>query len=219
MKKIVLTAAMLFAATGAEAADLNRAPGAPGTPSSYVASAFDGLYVGGNVGYGFSKFDASASDTFGSVSSTQSASGFLGGVQLGYNKVFGSMLVGLETDYQMTGISKTTNGVETSLPWFGTTRVRAGFLTTPNLLFYGTGGVAYGNAKLSDEFSNSINVPGIGWAAGVGAEYALGAGWIVGAEYLHVSLSGPSATAGIINGNATTSADADLGRAKVNYRF
>src|SRR5712672_1158842 len=77
MKKIVLTAAMLFAATGAEAADLNRAPGAPGTPSSYVASAFDGLYVGGNVGYGFSKFDASASDTFGSVSSTQSASGFL----------------------------------------------------------------------------------------------------------------------------------------------
>jgi outer membrane immunogenic protein len=137
MKKIVFTAAMLFAATGAEAADLNRAPSAPGTPSSYVASAFDGLYVGGNAGYGFSRFDATASDSFGSVSSTQSASGFLGGGQLGYNKTFGPMLLGLETDFQATGISKTTNGIETSLPWFGTTRVRAGYLLTPALLFYG----------------------------------------------------------------------------------
>jgi outer membrane immunogenic protein len=219
MKKIVFTAAMLLAATGAEAADLNRAPGAPGTPSSYVASSFDGLYVGGNAGYGFSRFDATASDSFGSVSATQSADGFLGGGQLGYNKTFGSMLLGLETDFQATGISKTTNGIETSLPWFGTTRGRAGYLLTPALLFYGTGGAAYGEAKLSDTFSNSINVPGIGWAAGVGAEYALGAGWIVGAEYLHVSLSGPSATAGIISGNATTTADEDIGRAKVNYRF
>jgi outer membrane immunogenic protein len=62
-------------------------------------------------------------------------------------------------------------------------------------------------------------VPGIGWAAGVGAEYALGGGLSVGAEYLHVNLGGPSATAGVINGNATTTADADIGRAKVNYRF
>jgi opacity protein-like surface antigen len=62
MKKIVFMAAMVFAATGAEAADLARAPTTPGAPSSYVASAFDGLYVGGNAGYGFSKFDFNASD-------------------------------------------------------------------------------------------------------------------------------------------------------------
>jgi outer membrane immunogenic protein len=105
------------------------------------------------------------------------------------------------------------------LPWFETTRVRAGFLTTPNCLLYGTGGVAYGNAELSDTFSNTINVPGIGWVAGIGAEYAMGRGWSLGAEYLHVSLSGPSATAGAISGNATTTADEDIGRAKVNYRF
>ena len=48
------------------------------------------------------------------------------------------MRVGLETNYQLTGISKTTNGIETSLPWFGATRVRAGFTTTPNFLLYET---------------------------------------------------------------------------------
>jgi outer membrane immunogenic protein len=218
MKKIVLSAAMLFATTGADAADIAGAPSGPTTPSAYVASAFDGLYVGGNVGYGWSSFNANASDFLGSVTGSQRASGFLGGVQLGYNKTFGPMLLGLETDYQMTGISGTTNGLQTSLPWFGTTRVRAGYLVTPNFLFYGTGGVAYSSAKISDA-GYSIDVPGIGWVGGAGVEYAMGGGWSIGAEYLHVNLGGPSAAAGIINGNATTSADTDIGRAKINYRF
>jgi outer membrane immunogenic protein len=218
MKKIVLSAAVLFATTGADAADIAKAPSAPATPSSYVASAFDGLYVGGNVGYGWSSFVTNASDFLGSVTGTQSASGFLGGVQLGYNKTFGPMLLGLETDYQLTGLNGTTNGLQASLPWFGTTRVRAGYLVTPNFLFYGTGGVAYSSAKISDA-GYSINVPGIGWVGGAGVEYAMGAGWSIGAEYLHINLGGPSATAGIISGNATTSADTDIGRAKINYRF
>jgi opacity protein-like surface antigen len=117
------------------------------------------------------------------------------------------MLLGLETDYQLSGISKTTNGIETSLPWFGTTRVRAGYLMSPNFLFYGTGGVAYSSAKISDA-GYSINVPGVGWVGGAGVEYAMGAGWSIGAEYLHVNLGGPSASVGVINGNAATSADA-----------
>jgi outer membrane immunogenic protein len=218
MKKIIITAATLFAATSAEAADLAKAPPAPATPASYVSSAFDGLYVGGNVGYGWSSFDANASDPLGSVSGTQKANGFLGGGQLGYNKSFGSMLLSLETDYQLTGISGTTNGLQTSLPWFGTTRVRAGYLVTPNFLFYGTGGVAYSSAKISDA-GYSINVPGVGWVGGAGVEYAMGAGWSIGAEYLHINLGGPSASVGVINGNAATSVDSDIGRAKVNYRF
>jgi outer membrane immunogenic protein len=86
MQKVVSVAAALFAATGAEAADIATKAPSPGTPSSYVQSAFDGLYVGGNVGYGWSSFDANASNFLGSVTGTQSASGFLGGVQLGYNK-------------------------------------------------------------------------------------------------------------------------------------
>jgi opacity protein-like surface antigen len=54
------------------------------------------------------------------------------------------VLLRLETDFDVTSIEKTTNGVTTKLPWFGTTRGRFGFLVNPALLLYGTGGVAYG---------------------------------------------------------------------------
>jgi outer membrane immunogenic protein len=33
------------------------------------------------------------------------------------------------------------------LEWFGTSRSRLGFLATPNILLYGTAGVAYGQVK------------------------------------------------------------------------
>jgi hypothetical protein len=59
----------------------------------------------------------------------------------------------------------------------------------------------------------------MGFISGVTSGDAMGAGLSIGAEYLHMSLSGPSATAGAISGNATTTADEDIGRAKVNYRF
>jgi hypothetical protein len=49
-----------------------QGPPAPAPPASYVSS-FNGLYIGGNVDYGFSKFDANASGPVDSASSTQSA--------------------------------------------------------------------------------------------------------------------------------------------------
>jgi hypothetical protein len=48
-------------------------------------------------------------------------------------------------------------------------------------------------------------------------ENAMGAAWSAGLEYLHVSLSGPSATVGTLAAGA--SADPDIGRLKLNYRF
>jgi outer membrane immunogenic protein len=47
------------------------------------------------------------------------------------------------------------------LEWFGTTRPRLGFLATPNLLLYGTAGVAYGQTK--DTFT--ANTAGVGTVA------------------------------------------------------
>jgi hypothetical protein len=81
--------------------------------------------------------------------------------------------------------------VSTKLTWFGTTRVRAGFLLTPVLLLYGTGGVTYGHAEVSG-LGASTTVPGVGWAAGAGVQYALTPQWSIGAEYLHLELDGRS---------------------------
>ena len=45
-----------------------------------------------------------------------------------------------------------------SLDWFGTARGRIGFLVSPRILFYGTGGLAYGEVKSSGTVVQSVLV-------------------------------------------------------------
>jgi outer membrane immunogenic protein len=214
MRKLLLSAvATMFIAGPVFAADL--AVKAPPAAPAFIGSLWDGLYVGGNIGYGATDFDVRASN-FGALTS-EHASGVVGGFQLGYNKQFGTFVLGLETDIDLTSIEKTDAfGVDTKLPWFGTTRARLGFLLNPSLLLYGTGGAAYGQAKVSVPGA-SVTIPGVGWVAGAGLQYALTRQWSIGAEYLHLELDGPSGTAGGITIN--TKAATDLGRATLNYKF
>jgi outer membrane immunogenic protein len=200
------------------AADLSPMP--TKAPAQYVpASTWDGWYIGGNVGYGSTDFSGNAGGPLNG-STSQNGSGIVGGGQLGVNKTFGAWLIGLETDFQGSGISSgnNQNGIQSDLNYFGTTRVRAGYLWTPSWLVYGTGGAAYGQAQLST-LGNAVqvNVPGIGWAAGAGVEYNIGYNWFVGAEYLHVNLSGLSANIGGLN--LSTNANTDIGRFKIDYKF
>jgi outer membrane immunogenic protein len=214
MRKLLLSAAATMLIAGpASAADLAVKAPPPGGPA-YIASPWDGLYVGGNVGYGETSFEATATG-FGTLASVH-GNGVVGGFQAGYNKQYGTFVLGLETDFDLTSIKNTTAGVDTKLPWFGTTRTRLGFLVNPTLLFYGTGGVAYGRVEESVPGA-SVKVPGVGWAAGAGIQYALTPQWSIGAEYLHVELDGPSANVGGIS--IDTKAKTDLGRATLNYKF
>lgn len=210
MRVLLLSAAAALSIAGpVTAADLAvKAPRAP----AFIASPWDGLYVGANVGAGQTDF----SGTLGGGTVSTSATGALGGFQVGFNKQVGNFVLGIETDFDFTSIEKTTSGVTTKLPWFGTTRGRAGYLVAPSLLLYGTGGVAYGQAELSGQGA-TLKLPGVGWAAGAGLQYALGGGWSVGAEYLHVELDGPSGSSGNVNGS--TKAETDLGRGTLNYKF
>ena len=215
MQKMLLGAmATIIVAGPAFAADL--ATKAPLAAPGFMTSPWDGFYIGGNLGFGSTDFSATGSIFGASATETVTGSGVVGGVQVGYNKQFGTFVLGLETDFDATSISNTTAGVETKLPWFGTTRVRAGFLLTPALLLYGTGGAAYGHAEISAPGA-SITVPGVGWAAGAGLQYAFTPQWSIGAEYLHVELDGPSASGG--GASASTKATTDLGRATLNFRF
>lgn len=221
-KWLITTATILLPIAGAQAADLRVAPSYKAPPIVADQSYWNGFYIGGNVGFGRTDFNASGSgffcqDSWGTCSADPSANGILGGVQVGYNYQFGYFVLGLESDFQVTGMKTTVNGTETSLPWFGTTRVRGGFLISPALLIYGTGGVAYGQADTND-LGVSMKQYGVGWTAGAGAEWAFGPkGLSIGAEYLHVRFDG-------INGNSNfgafaSNADADLARVKVNWRF
>lgn len=215
MKKMLLSAAAtMFIAGPAFAADL--AVKAPPMASPYIASPWDGLYIGGNVGFGDTSFSETASVPGASATASVHGSGVVGGFQAGYNKQFGTFVLGLETDFDLTSIENTTAGVSTKLPWFGTTRTRLGFLVNPALLLYGTGGVAYGRVEQSVPGA-SVTTPGVGWAAGAGIQYAFTPQWSIGAEYLHVELDGPSAN--VLGVSVSTKATTDLGRATLNYKF
>jgi outer membrane immunogenic protein len=83
-------------------------------------------------------------------------SGPVGGFETGYNWQWSNWLLGVETDFSFAGMSGTASG--TSRPvfssftqtatatqetdWYGTIRGRVGWLPTPNLLLFGTGGFA-----------------------------------------------------------------------------
>jgi outer membrane immunogenic protein len=216
MRKLLLSAAATMLIAGpAFAADLGvRAP--PPGAAPFIASPWDGFYIGGNVGYGETSFTVTASGPGGSITESLHGNGVLGGVQVGANKQFGTFVLGLETDFDVTSIKNTTAGVDTKLPWFGTTRGRLGFLVNPSLLLYGTGGVAYGRIEESVP-GVTARTPAVGWAVGAGIQYAFTPQWSIGAEYLHVELDGPSASGGGVS--ISTKATTDLGRATLNYKF
>ena len=72
-----------------------------------------------------------------------------------------------------------------NLSWFGTVRGRLGYLITPTLLIYGTGGFAYGQVDAWG-FSSTHT----GWTAGGGVEWMFAPHWSAKVEYLYVNLSG-----------------------------
>jgi outer membrane immunogenic protein len=112
-----------------------------------------------------------------------SQSGAVGGFEAGYNWQAGAnWLLGLEADFSFSGMSGQATGptsiFTTAVPagaspimqsltaneqtdWYGTVRGRAGWLATPNLLLFGTGGFAYGRVAGSANYL--LTAPGLGF--------------------------------------------------------
>lgn len=86
-------------------------------------------------------------------------------------------------------------------------RGRVGYLATPNILTYATGGLAYGGAHLGSSYSIQETFPGfnvnivspitgagsasttaVGWTAGFGLEWMFGSKWSAKLEYLYYDL-------------------------------
>ena len=119
------------------------------------------------------------------------------------------------------------------IEWFGTFRGRAGMLVTPNVLVYGTGGVAGGGINTSEAvgvarfsfFDKSINY---GWTAGVGVEGVIAPRWTAKLEYLYVDLGHvtgsfitpiPAPGGGPIVSNYNSHITDNILRVGVNYKF
>lgn len=241
-------------AAPAGAADLSYLVKAP--PMMVMpAFTWTGLYVGGNAGYGWGEGSApwlgyldyyyGVLDQYG-YSGGSDPQGWFGGVQVGYNYQFeNNVVLGIEADAQFgqledrldyhgtdlfSGVPDLDLGsIDTKIEAFGTVRARLGY-AFDRLLPYVTGGLAWGNVKMSerwDTYVGGVFQPGLtgtasadetlwGWTVGGGVEYAFTDNWTVKAEYLYADL-------GDINwdGDAGTKVDVKLQTVKlgINYKF
>jgi outer membrane immunogenic protein len=169
-----------------------------------------GPYLGGFLGY-----------DWGTVSNNPThPSGFVGGVEGGYNWQIGngSWVLGVEGDIEATGADDTFAPWKFSNPWFGTVRGRAGYALAPgNVLFYGTTGLAFGDLH-GQTFGFSEAHTTAGWTAGLGAEVKLAPNshWSAKIEYLYIDLSSSQFTTitGVSNGYRGS-----IARVGVNYHF
>jgi outer membrane immunogenic protein len=134
-------------------------------------------------------------------------------------------------------VGGTTLAIDQKLQWFGTLRGRVGILATPKVLFYGTGGLAFGEIKTTgtmtglDGFSLPItsvasnSTTRAGWTLGVGVEGKITQNWSAKLEYLYMDLgrfsSGPFtlAPASNISANVSSHFTDHILRAGINYQF
>jgi outer membrane immunogenic protein len=205
MKRMVLRALALIVAgwtTMSAAADLNyRAPYTVNQPLN--AYSWAGPYLGGNLGYSWGSVD----------NNPTKPSGFAGGLQAGYNWQNGPWVFGLEGDIQASAAEETFAPWKFSNPWFGTVRGRGGYAFN-NILFYVTGGLAFGELR-AETFGLSQSQTNAGWTLGAGAEMGFAPNWSAKIEYLYVDL----ANSNFIITGASNGFQFGLVRAGVNYHF
>ena len=207
MGSLVLRALVLVAACwtmSAQAADMNYGSRAPYTVNQPLnAYSWAGPYLGGNLGYGWGSVD----------NNPTKPSGFAGGIQAGYNWQSGSWVFGAEGDIQASGAEQTFAPWKFSNPWFGTLRGRVGY-ALGNVMFYGTGGLAFGELRATT-FGVSESHTNAGWTAGVGAEMGFAPNWSAKVEYLYVDL----ANSNFVITGASHGLSFSTVRAGVNYHF
>lgn len=211
----------LAAATIAPAADLVPPYKAP--LPAVVVNDWSGFYIGAHGGWGW------GNDPFtevfppgvqarvpGVTVSDVKSNGFVAGFHAGFNQQWSNWVGGLEIDLSGTGIKGSTSNsatntiglstatqsvsVDDKFELLGSARARLGFLATPNLLLYGTGGLGWTrfnqtttdtriSTDLLEQGHSVYSTPSwrFGWVAGVGGEAKVfdSSNWLVRLEYLH----------------------------------
>jgi outer membrane immunogenic protein len=206
MKKFLVLAGML-AATPAYAGD------------GYVnTDRFDwtGIYLGVQGGYADGKHegnptytDANPKYSYTHTESTIDLGGGIGGLTLGAQRQFGSLVLGVEGDVSWGNIEGEDRFVlpydyhwnlSTEIDTFATLRGRVGW-SFGQLMIYGTGGAAWADVSSKEHVTSidgwkertttvlaSSSEDKWGWTAGAGAEWQFHHGWSLKAEWVHVDL-------------------------------
>ena len=189
-------------------------------PSYFIPApvfTWTGWYMGLTGGYdwGNARFDTSIT---GAGSTFRTSGGNIGST-LGYNFQSGSIVYGLETDLSLNGARGTNSAIapcascEVRNPWFGTFRGRVGY--TPGMtMYYLTGGLAYGEVRVSDTVGGDEKHNKAGWTLGGGVEHAFSKRWSAKLEYLYVDLGNTG-----FGGGLNTRFNENIIRAGLNAHF
>ena len=223
IKAGVAAVALLATPFAAVAADI-RPPIYKSMPRSVISYYnWTGFYVGGTVGYGSGTSDWSL-DAIGLAAVDTSPKGMIYGVTVGYNWQAGSIVYGLEADYNFSNVKGSVtcavvSTCETSNSWLATFRGRIGY-AFDRFLPYVTAGGAYGDIEATATtagLSVSDKESKFGYTIGAGLEYALLGSWTVKAEYLYVDLGkfSPNFSASLYD----VSFSEHVVRGGVNYKF
>lgn len=210
-------------ANSAIAADMPQLYAAPSPFAAFYN--WTGFYIGGQGGYGHATFDTGARNS--------DMDGWFGGGQLGFNWQNGRSpwVLGVEIDSAFAAIERSVSDM-TGLPfgsafgkldYFGTARVRVGY-AVDRAMVYGTGGVAwahnelnlYSNPNYVGPVTSSANTH-VGFALGVGFEWALSRSWTMKLEYLYNDVGSANYLAGPIAGGVNADLQYSIGRLGLNY--
>jgi len=229
MKKLALAVSVLvISAVSASAADMATAPLYTKAPAFVPAPVYNwtGFYVGGELGdeWGRSKWTTTSTSDFGNIVDASSPrnynpSGFRAGAYAGYNWQITNWVVGVEGSGAWTNNVASAAGIpgcaincagtpgpgvdisSVKLGWDASARARVGYLVSPSVLFYGTGGVAWQSVNTSgfcqhsvadplcssaagDPVDTEINSKVLtGWTVGVGVEGKIYGNWLLRGEY------------------------------------
>ena len=254
MNKIFLPLSVslsLCVASAVLAADLTPMP--VEAEAEAPVSDWNGLYAGVQAGPGFGDTGKLRLTPITPALETAFAPGFRGdfdngvvaGAHVGYNWQMGRIVTGPVLDLNFADIgdkqigrslTPATYTIGRDLDMLASLRGRIGYLATDDLLFFATGGGAYGKVKFSYSQPGSgatTTTSGgqdsdFGYTVGAGVEAKLTDKISIGAEYLYTNLGGNDFRANLVGGpfgagTTGTGSDDDLDfhtvQVKLTYRF
>jgi outer membrane immunogenic protein len=230
---LLVFVASLVCGHAALAADLGGAPRRPINDEPVYGQAYSwtGLYIGANVGYGWS--DADWQFAAASASTSHSGNGALLGGQIGYNIQVRQFVFGAEADLSSSWIDGSTACPDPSFNcghsfnWMASVRGRAGVAVYGNrTLLYGTAGVAWADvdytakdAATGAQFGTGFSNTHVGWVAGAGVEHMLTQNLTARIEYLYYGFDSVTAPAGALGGPASLDLNTQTVRFGLNFKF
>ena len=248
MKKVAAAiSAFLVSPAVASAADMAPAYKAAPMAAQVAVYNWTGFYIGGHIGGGWATEGSTelAPGTVafptGTVFHGHDLSGFLGGVQGGFNWQANSpFVIGVEGEYSWADLSGTASTISTVNGFVTTSTARTrdiamatgrvGYAAS-NWLFYAKGGWAWEHGSstgtgvtAAGAFFDTTNssTDRNGWVVGVGIEWGFTPNWSAKIEYNHADFGSTTVAVNSSRGttNFVSSTDRiDIVKAGLNYRF